>query len=57
MRRFDGDQSFQIKISYRLQSLRCRAAVQAGGEPIQPGNVVCLEPEEFGHGITPPLGP
>ena len=53
--RFDGGQSFQIKIGHRLQSLRRRAAVQAGGEPVQPGYVFFLECEQFGHGSAPPL--
>jgi hypothetical protein len=54
-RRLNGGQSVQIKIGHRLQGLGRRAAVQAGGEPIQPGNVLRLEPQEFGHGIVPPL--
>ncbi len=54
-RRFDGGQSFQIKIGHRLQSPRRHAAVQTGGEPVQPGDVLFLECEQFGYGSTPPL--
>jgi len=51
---FDGGQGFQINIDHRLQSLRRCAALQAGREPIQPGNVLCLQCEQLRDGIAPP---